>query len=175
LISHEYKGVYHLTLSKNLTNAKKVRTLTIQRGRHASLEKLNDEVFYLSPDGMFRYDTQTEGFLPLPVSSEMFKNDSFLTGKMIVDQQNRIWTFFEKNIVLLEKNIFDSSFSLQKIPLHSDFRKTNSGFENVGDLNNGSFVLGTMNGFLTLSLSQYVIPESLLFLSRITAFNLDQK
>jgi AraC family chitin signaling transcriptional activator len=175
LISHEYKGVYHLTLSNNLTIAKNVRTLAIQRGRHASLEKLNNEVYYLSPDGMFRYDTQTQDFLPLPISSEMFKNDSFLTGKMIVDQQNRIWTFFEKNIVLLEKNIFDSSFSVQKVPLHSDFRKTNLGFENVGDLNNGSFVLGTMDGFLTLSLSQYVIPESLLFLSRITAYNLDQK
>ena len=175
LISHEYKGVYHLTLSNNLTIAKNVRTLAIQRGRHASLEKLNDEVYYLSPNGMFRYDTQTQDFLPLPISSEMFKNDSYLTGKMIVDQQNQIWTFFEKNIVLLEKNIFDSSFSVQKIPLHSDFRKTNLGFENVGDLNNGSFVLGTMNGFLTLSLSQYVIPESLLFLSRITAYNLNQK
>jgi AraC family chitin signaling transcriptional activator len=175
LISHEYKGVYHLILSNNLTIAKNVRTLAIQRGRHASLEKLNNEVYYLSPDGMFRYDTQTQDFLPLPISSEMFKNDSFLTGKMIVDQQNRIWTFFEKNIVLLEKNIFDSSFSVQKVPLHSDFRKTNLGFENVGDLNNGSFVLGTMNGFLTLSLSQYVVPESLLSLSRITAYNLDQK
>jgi DNA-binding CsgD family transcriptional regulator len=175
LISHEYKGVYHLSLSKNLTIAKNVRTLAIQRGRHASLEKLNDEVYYLSPDGMFRYDAQTQDFLPLSISSEMFKNDSFLTGKMIVDQQNRIWTFFEKNIVLLEKNIFDSSFSVQKVPLHSDFRKTNLGFENVGDLNNGSFVLGAMNGFLTLSLSQYVIPESLLFLSRITAYNLNQK
>ena len=175
LISHEYKGVYHLTLSKNLTSAKNVRTLAIRRGRHSSLEKLNDKVYYLSPDGMFRYNTQTQDFLPLPVSSEMFKNDSFLTGRMIVDQQNRIWTFFEKNIVLLEKNIFDSSFSVQKIPLHSDFRKTNLGFENVSDLNNGSFVLGTMNGFLTLSLSQYVTPESLLFLSRITAYNLDQK
>ena len=175
LISHEYKGVYHLTLSNNLTIAKNVRTLAIQRGRHASLEKLNNEVYYLSPDGMFRYDTQTQDFLPLPISSEMFKNDSFLTGNMIVDQQNRIWTFFEKNIVLLEKNIFDSSFSVQKVPLHSDFRKTNLGFENVGDLNNGSFVLGTMNGFLTLSLSQYVVPESLLSLSRITAYNLDQK
>ena len=175
LISHEYKGVYHLTLSNNLTIAKNVRTLDIQRGRHASLEKLNNEVYYLSPDGMFRYDTQTQDFLPLPISTEMFKNDSFLTGNMIVDQQNRIWTFFEKNIVLLEKNIFDSSFSVQKVPLHSDFRKTNLGFENVGDLNNGSFVLGTMNGFLTLSLSQYVVPESLLSLSRITAYNLDQK
>lgn len=175
LISHEYKGVYHLTLSKNLTIAKNIRTLDIRRGRHASLEKLNDEVYYLSPDGMFRYDTQTQDFLPLPISSEMFKNDLFLTGNMIVDQQNRIWTFFEKNIVLLEKNIFDSSFSVQKIPLHSDYRKTNLGFENVGDLNNGSFVLGTMNGFLTLSLSQYVIPESLLFLSSITAYNLNQK
>jgi len=175
LISHEYKGVYHLTLSKNLTSANNVRTLTIQRARHASLKKLNEEIYYLSPDGMFRYDSQTQDFLPLPVSSEMFKNDSFLTGKMIVDQQNRIWTFFEKNIVLLEKNIFDSSFSVQKVPLHSDFRKTNLGFENVGDLNNGSFVLGTIKGFLTLSLNQYVIPESLLFLSRVTAYNLNLK
>ena len=52
LISHEYKGVYHLTLSKNLTIAKNIRTLAIRRGRHASLEKLNDEVYYLSPDAV---------------------------------------------------------------------------------------------------------------------------
>ena len=175
LISHEYKGVYHLTLSNDLTIAEKVKTLDMKRGRHASLAKFNNEVYYLSPDGMFGYDTQTLDFLPLSVSSRMFENDSFLSGKMIVDQQNRIWTFFEKNIVLLEKNIFDSSFSIQKIPLHSDFRKTNLGFENVGDLNNGSFVLGTMNGFLTLSLSQYVIPESPLFITSVTAYNLNQK
>ena len=174
LISHEYKGVYHLILSDKLTIAENVRTLAIKRGRHVSLEKLNNEVYYLSPDGMFRYDSQTQDFSPLPISSEMFKNDSFLTGKMIVDQQNRIWTFFEKNIVLLEKNIFDSSFSVQKVPLHSDLRKTNLGFENVGDLNNGSFVIGTMNGFLKLSLNQYVIPDSQLFLSRITAFDMYQ-
>ena len=69
----------HLTLSKNLTIAKNIRTLDIRRGRHASLEKLNDEVYYLSPDGMFRYDTQTQDFLPLPISSEMFKNDLYVT------------------------------------------------------------------------------------------------
>lgn len=175
LISHEYKGVYHLTLSKDLGKADSVKKLSVRRGRHASLAKLNDEVYYLSPSGMFSYNTDEQDFLPLSVSTKMFQNDSFLTGKMIVDQQNRIWTFFEKNIVLLDKNIFDSSFSVQKIPLHSDLRKTNLGFENVGDLNNGSFVLGTMNGFLNLSLNQYVIPESLLFLSRISAYDIYQK
>ena len=175
LISHEYKGVYHLTLSKDLRKADSVKKLSVRRGRHASLAKLNDEVYYLSPNGMFSYNTDEQDFLPLSVSTQMFQNDSFLTGKMIVDQQNRIWTFFEKNIVLLDKNIFDSSFSVQKIPLHSDLRKTNLGFENVGDLNNGSFVLGTMNGFLNLSLNQYVIPESLLFLSRISAYDIYQK
>ena len=175
LISHEYKGVYHLTLSKDLRKADSVKKLSVRRGRHASLAKLNDEVYYLSPNGMFSYNTDEKDFLPLSVSTQMFQNDSFLTGKMIVDQQNRIWTFFEKNIVLLDKNIFDSSFSVQKIPLHSDLRKTNLGFENVGDLNNGSFVLGTMNGFLNLSLNQYVIPESLLFLSRISAYDIYQK
>ena len=175
LISHEYKGVYHLTLSKDLRKADGVKKLSVRRGRHASLAKLNDEVYYLSPNGMFSYNTDEKDFLPLSVSTQMFQNDSFLTGKMIVDQQNRIWTFFEKNIVLLDKNIFDSSFSVQKIPLHSDLRKTNLGFENVGDLNNGSFVLGTMNGFLNLSLNQYVIPESLLFLSRISAYDIYQK
>ena len=175
LISHEYKGVYHLTLSNDLTKAENVKKLSVRRGRHASLAKLNDEVYYLSPEGMFTYNTEEKDFLPISVSTQMFQNDSFLTGKMIVDQQNRIWTFFEKNIVLLEKNIFDSSFTIQKIPLHSDLRKTNLGFENVGDLNNGSFVLGTMNGFLTLSLNKYVIPQSQLFISSITAFNLYEK
>ena len=175
LISHEYKGVYHLTLSSDLTMANDVKKLSVRRGRHASLAKLNSEVYYLSPNGMFNFNTDEQEFLPLSVSTQMFQNDSYLTGKMIVDQQNRIWTFFEKNIVLLEKNIFDSSFTVQKIPLHSDFRKTNLGFENVGDLNNGLFILGTMNGFLSFSLNQYVIPMSPLFLSRITAFNIYQK
>ena len=175
LISHEYKGVYHLTLSNDLKLAEDVRKLSVRRGRHASLAKLSDEVYYLSPNGMFSYNIDEQDFLPLSVSSLIFQNDSFLTGKMIVDQQNRIWTFFEKNIVLLEKNIFDSSFSVQKIPLHSDLRKTNLGFENVGDLNNGSFVIGTMNGFLNLSLNQYIIPKSQLFFTRITAFDIYQK
>ena len=175
LISHEYKGVYHLTLSEDRTVAEKVELLDIRRGRHASLAKLDKTIFYLSPDGMFRFDQQAEDFLPLAISSKMFANDSYLTGKMIVDQQNQIWTFFENNIALLERNIFDSSFSVQKIPLHSNFRKTNLGFENIGDLNNGSYIIGTINGFMTLSLNQYVAPSSSLFFSQISAYDLAQK
>lgn len=175
LISHEYKGVYHLTLSEDRTVAEKVDLLDIRRGRHASLAKLDQTIFYLSPDGMFRFDQQAEDFLPLAISSKMFANDSYLTGKMIVDQQNQIWTFFENNIALLERNIFDSSFSVQKIPLHSNFRKTNLGFENIGDLNNGSYIIGTINGFMTLSLNQYVTPSSSLFFSQISAYDLTQK
>lgn len=175
LISHEYKGVYHLTLSEDRTVAEKVELLNIQRGRHASLAKLDQTIFYLSPDGMFRFDQQAEDFLPLAISSKMFANDSYLTGKMIVDQQNQIWTFFENNIALLERNIFDSSFSVQKIPLHSNFRKTNLGFENIGDLNNGLYIIGTINGFMTLSLNQYVTPSSSLFFSQISAYDLTQK
>jgi AraC family chitin signaling transcriptional activator len=175
LISHEYKGVYHLTLSEDRTVAEKVDLLDIRRGRHASLAKLDQTIFYLSPDGMFIFDQQAEDFLPLAISSKMFANDSYLTGKMIVDQQNQIWTFFENNIALLERNIFDSSFSVQKIPLHSNFRKTNLGFENIGDLNNGSYIIGTINGFMTLSLNQYVTPSSSLFFSQISAYDLTQK
>ncbi len=175
LISHEYKGVYHLTLSEDRTVAEKVDLLDIRRGRHASLAKLDQTIFYLSPDGMFRFDQQAEDFLPLAISSKMFANDSYLTGKMIVDQQNQIWTFFENNIALLERNIFDSSFSVQKIPLHSNFRKTNLGFENIGDLNNGLYIIGTINGFMTLSLNQYVTPSSSLFFSQISAYDLTQK
>ena len=175
LISHAYKGVFHITLSDDFKSVKNVNKLNIRKGRHASLAKLNDNIYYFSPDGIFEYNSDSKDFLPLPISSQMFENDSFLTGKMIVDLQNRIWTFFEKNIVLLEKNIFDSSFSVQKIPLHSDFRKTNLGFENVGDLNNGSFILGTMDGFLTLSLNQYIIPDSPIFFSSIKTYDLDQK
>ena len=113
LISHEYKGVYHLTLSSDLTMANDVKKLSVRRGRHASLAKLNSEVYYLSPNGMFNFNTDEQEFLPLSVSTQMFQNDSYLTGKMIVDQQTEFGHFL-KNIVLLEKNIFDSSLLFKK-------------------------------------------------------------
>jgi len=175
LISHEYKGVFKLKLSNDLTNFEYFKILSVKRGRHASLAKLNNSIYYLSPDGMFEFNSNVEEFLPTPLSTELFNNDSYLSGKMNLDKQNRIWIFFEKNIVLLEKNIFDFSFSVQKIPIHSDLRSSNLGFENVGDLNDGSYMVGTMNGFLTLTLTDYVIPDSNLYLSHITTFDPDQQ
>ena len=175
LISHEYKGVFKLKLSNDLTNFEYFKILSVKRGRHSSLAKLNNSIYYLSPDGMFEFNSNSEEFLPLPLSSKLFNDDSYLSGKMNLDEKNRIWIFFEKNIVLLEKNIFDSSFSVQKIPIHSDLRSSNLGFENVGDLNDGSYMVGTTNGFLTLTLTDYVIPESDLYLSQITTFDPDQQ
>lgn len=173
LISHEYKGVYHVTLSADAEQVENVRVLNVKRGRHASLIKFNDEVYYMSPDGFFTFDKQLKDFLPLSISSAMFANDSYLSGKMILDERNRIWTFFEKNIVLLEKNIFDSSFSIQKIPVHNDYRKTNLGFENISEQNNNTYLLGTMNGFLNIKLNNYEVPQAKLFLSRATSSALD--
>ena len=175
LISHEYKGVFKLKLSNDFKNFEYFKILSVKRGRHASLAKLNNSIYYLSPDGMFEYNSNSEDFLPLPLSSELFNDDSYLSGKMNLDKQNRIWIFFEKNIVLLEKNIFDSFFSVQKIPIHSDLRSSNLGFENVGDLNDGSYMIGTMNGFLTITLTDYVIPESNLYLSQISTFDIDRQ
>jgi AraC family chitin signaling transcriptional activator len=174
LISHEYKGVYRLQLSSDLSSVDKISELSVKRGRHSSLSKFNDAVYYLSPDGFFEYDVDSKEFLPVAVSSEMFQNDSYLSGKMILDAQNRIWTFFEKNIAILQKNIFDASFSIQKVPIHSDFRKANLGFENVGTLSSTSYLLGTMNGFLILDLNKYEVPMSSLHFNQITASNVTQ-
>ena len=101
LISHEYKGVYHVTLSEDLSLAQNVKTLNVKSGRHSTLTKFNDNLYYLSPNGLFGYVEEHEEFLPLPISSRMFENDFYVSGKMILDQRNRIWTFFEKNIVIL--------------------------------------------------------------------------
>ena len=117
---------------------------------HSTLTKFNDNLYYLSPNGLFGYVEEHEEFLPLPISSRMFENDFYVSGKMILDQRIGL-DIFEKNIVLLEKNIFDNSFSIQKIPIHNDFRKTNLGFENISDLGSNSYLLGTMNG-LTINL-----------------------
>ena len=175
LISHEYKGVYLVTLTEDLSLAQNVNALSVKSGRHSGLIKFNDYVYYLSPNGLFGYVKENKEFLPLPISSRMFENDFYVSGKMILDQRNRIWTFFEKNIVLLEKNIFDTSFSIQKIPIHNDFRKTNLGFENISDLNSNSYLLGTMNGFLTINLNNYQVPNSKLLLTSVKSSDLNQK
>ncbi|MGB1941769.1 MAG: two-component regulator propeller domain-containing protein, partial [Flavobacteriaceae bacterium] len=83
LISHEYKGVYHVTLSEDLSLAQNVKTLNVKSGRHSTLTKFNDNLYYLSPNGLFGYVEENEEFLPLPISSRMFENDFYVSGKMI--------------------------------------------------------------------------------------------
>lgn len=174
LVSHEYKGVFRLVISEDLKSVVETQKINIKRPRHSSLVKLNDEIYYLCPDGFFRYVEDLKDFTLVSVSTEMFSSDHYVSGKMVVDEQNRIWTFFNKNIVILDKNIFDASFSVQKLPIPYEDRKANLGFENIKLLSNASYLLGTLKGFLVLNLNQYKTPSVSVMLNHIKAFNRSQ-
>lgn len=174
LVSHEYKGVYRLKVSEDLKEVEDIFQINIKRTRHSSLIKLNDEIYYLCPDGFFRYDAEVKDFSLVSVSTEMFSSDNYVSGKMVVDVQNRIWTFFNKNIVILDKNIFDASFSVQKLPIPYEYRKANLGFENIRLLSNNSYLLGTLKGFLVLHLNTYRTPDANVLLNHVHATDLNQ-
>ena len=174
LVSHEYKGVFRLEISPDFKTVDEVHKINIKRTRHSSLVKLNEDIYYLCPDGFFRYVTPLKDFSLVSVSTEMFSSDNYVSGKMVVDEQNRIWTFFNKNIVILDKNIFDASFSVQKLPIPYEYRKANLGFENIRLLSNYTYLLGTLKGFLVLHLNQYRTPDTSVFLNNIYAKDLNQ-
>lgn len=174
LVSHEYKGVYRLKVNDNFKEVEEIHKINIKQTRHSSLVRLNEDIYYLCPDGFFRYVTGTNEFRLVSVSTEMFSNDNYVSGKMVVDEQSRIWTFFNKNIVILDKNIFDASFSVQKLPIPYEYRKANLGFENIQLLSNYSYLLGTLKGFLVLHLNEYRTPEANVSLNHIYAKDLNQ-
>ena len=74
---------------------------------------------FIWSDGMFRFDQQAK-ILPLAISSKMFANDSYLTGKMIVDQQIRF--NFSKITLLYSSEIYLTLHLVFKKSLHSNFR-----------------------------------------------------
>lgn len=150
-VSHEQKGVFKLKLNDSLTRIEKLQVeSSITLGKNSSLIKYKNTILYASDDGIFRYDNKSSNFVKDSILSTSIKSGEYISGKLVVDKDEKLWTFSKENISYIENDDITNKPVVKNIPIPSKLRKGVLGFENISSINNNSYVLGTANGYITI-------------------------
>jgi ligand-binding sensor domain-containing protein/DNA-binding CsgD family transcriptional regulator len=155
LVSHEYKGVYTLTLNDEISKVEKYTNNDIDNGIKSSLATFNNNCLYSYNEGVFKIDRNDLTFLKDSVLSSFYQNNGFLSGKLRTDpSNNRLWMFAENSIGYVQSAGLTNQMKLTEISLPADVRKTKPGFENILHLSNQNYLIGTTKGYIVLDLSK---------------------
>jgi DNA-binding CsgD family transcriptional regulator len=153
-INHEYKGVYKLKVDDSLT---KVLNLTMEPFSHdaknSSLVKFNGEMLYAYEQGIYRYDDKSSSFIYDSLLSPIIKNEDYITGKMVVDGNEKLWAFSKDNIYYATTDHLTNEPRIHSVPIPLNLRKVTQSFENISRISDDTYLLGTANGYLTIDIS----------------------
>lgn len=153
VVNHEFKGLYILDLNDELNAVKNLSEIP-RTGYDSSVFRYQDKVKYASNEGIFTVDFITSQLKKDTLLTSLFyeKADPVF-GRLISEKdQNRLWGFSPENIVFLDQDRFDGVPERKKISIPRFFRQNQglTGYENISLHKNGSYIIGTNNGYALL-------------------------
>ncbi len=175
-VSHEYKGIYKFAIDNNFTKAEKIVKLNSpQKGKNASLIKYNNTIYYAYKEGVFKLNNKKNTFEKDSLLSQIFKKDEYTSGKMIVDKSNKIWFFSKNYIYYFYRNKLNYKLKQYTIPIPSKFTNSLTGYENISQLNDYEYFIGTTDGYYTINLNDLSFKNYTVFISNISVNKLNEK
>ena len=87
------------------------------KGKNASLVKFNNSIYYAFKGGVFKLNEKTKRFEKDAVLSSVFEKDQYTSGKMIVDDSNKIWLFSKNYINYYSATKFSDQLKKNSIPI----------------------------------------------------------
>ncbi|NIJ44629.1 DNA-binding CsgD family transcriptional regulator [Wenyingzhuangia heitensis] len=151
-VNHEYKGIYKLTVDKELTQVSNISIIgNISKGLHSSLIKYKDHILYSYKEGVYQYNTEKSIFLKDSILSSLWSSKNYISGVLIkTDAKDKLWGFSKKEVICIEQGGLTSKPIVTRISIPLKLRKGATGFENISYLPNQKYLLGNSNGYITL-------------------------
>ena len=176
-VSHEYKGVFKLKLNDSLTKVLKLdMETTLPLGKNSSLIRYKNDILYASEEGIFKHDRTNKGFKKDSLLSAAIKEGDYISGKLVVDKHDRLWTFSKNNISYIENDDVTNKPVINNIPIPSKLRRGVLGYENISLTNHVKYVLGTANGYIILDVSQINRKKDyIVYLNAVSFQNIDDE
>ncbi|WP_158838887.1 LuxR C-terminal-related transcriptional regulator [Polaribacter sp. L3A8] len=173
-VNHEYKGVYRLILSNDYTSFIENKLLSsVGKGKGSGLIKYNDKLLYSHKDGILRLNANHKLAQKDSVLNILFSRDEYISGKLILDKKNRLWSFNKSTISYLEKGPIKNKFSVKFIQIKNNLRKTTISFENISNIYKNTYLIGKTNGYLLLDLDEKPDFSHTIFLNEVNVKNVD--
>ena len=174
-VSHEYKGIFSFQLDSKLVKTNKVRTfLAPQKGKNSSLTKFNNTIYYAYKEGIFKLNGKTKEFEKDKLLSAIFEKDEYTSGKFIVDKSNKIWLFSKNYIHYFTLSKLSYELKQNAIPIPSSLSNSMLGYENISQLSNSDYLIGTTDGYYTININDLSFKNYSVSISNISVNKLNQ-
>ena len=174
-VSHEYKGVFRLQSDNKLFNTKGFTTYsTPEKGKNASLTKFNNEIYYAYKQGIFKLNPKTKQFEKDKLLSSVFEKDEYTSGKLIVDNSNKIWLFSKNYIHYFSLSKLSNQLKQNVIPIPASLTNSMLGFENISQISNSDYLIGTTDGYYTMNISDLSFKNYNVSISNIATNKLNE-
>lgn len=174
-VNHEYKGVYKLKLSEDLSTVTSITNdSTIAKGLNSSLVKYENEILYAYEQGVFKYNRESDSFVKDSILSQLYTPDSYMSGKLIVDNaNNRLWGFSEKNISYVSQGQLSNQKKIQNLSLPHQVAKMMIGYENILHIENDKYLVGTSTGYIIIDFDKIQNRAFEVYINSVSNYNLN--
>ncbi len=151
-VSHAYKGLYKIDLSSDLSSCT-VQFYDADDGLpsniNISAEKIQEEVVFSTPEGVYRYDEESDRFIPYDNFNTLLANNLAL-HRLLEDQTGRIWFSAGHTFGFLD--IQEQGF-LQDVKVETQYynhmqEELVDGFEHILHIDDYHVLIATEKGFV---------------------------
>ncbi|WP_445722227.1 triple tyrosine motif-containing protein [Flavobacterium sp.] len=175
-VSHEYKGVFRFQLDNQLLETKTFFTYeSPSKGKNSCLIKYNESIYYAYKEGVFKLEESSKIFKKDKLLSAVFEKDEYTSGKLIVDESNKLWMFSKNYIHYFSLSKLSNQLKENKIPIPAALTNSMLGYENITQLYNTNYLIGTTDGYYTINLNDLSFNNYSLSITNIAINKLNDK
>ena len=175
-VSHEYKGVFRVQLDPEFRNGSKLFTYKNPiKGKNAGLSKFNNSIYYAYKEGIFKLNQKTKQFEKDQSLSSVFENGEYSSGKLILDNSNKLWVFSKNHINYFTVNKLSADLKKNVISIPSSITNSMLGYENITQLSNSQYLIGTTDGYYTFNINELSFKNNNVAITDISINKLNEK
>ena len=155
-VNHELRGLFKLTLDKDLTTVSKISNITpVTKGNGSNFFKFSNKYYYSSSEDVYNFNTVDQTFSESEPFHEIL--DEYTTRTTIMDvkdSEGLKWCFADDNILIISAGSVTQTPKVEIIPIAiSNFKKVVSGFENLTKIDSDQYLLGSAYGYFIFNSS----------------------
>lgn len=174
-VSHEYKGIFRFQLDAQFRKGFGLYAYkSPNKGKNAGLTKFNNSIYYAYKDGIFRLNQKTKQFEKDKILSTVFDNNEYTSGRLIRDNSNKLWLFSKNYINYFTVNKLNSELKKNVISIPSSITNTMLGYENITQLSNSVYIIGTTDGYYTFNIEDLNFKNNNVVISNISVNKLNE-
>ena len=154
-VNHEYKGVFEINTDSSFSKVNHMQVDSFEPGFNSSITKFSDNIFYAHKRGVLIFDEEQGRFSLDSTLSNVYPEDSYVSGKMVVDDKNDCLWFFSKDYISkVYRGKLNESFVVENLPIDKSIREGVDGYESISYLQDEKYLLGTSAGYIILDLKK---------------------